>query len=279
MEVIWFVIFAVLLVGYFALEGFDLGVGLLLPVLGRTREGRDRMVAAVAPYVLANEVWLVAVAGTLFGVYPLLEGEVLFGLYPVVVAMLLSWVLRDAGLWFRRRIDGRRWRGFWDAMIAFGSLGLSFGWGMALYAAATGFASSPVHPVGLMLGVVVTLLFALHGWTFLAWRAPGDFPERRVGLGSGSLRDQAGPVGSATTSTAARSGRALMLSGIVAALPAAGLLAGAMPYLLEHSAPAATLNVLSLMVLPCAPIMVGAQLWVWNTFRPGKDAFRLPSFF
>ncbi|WP_327582731.1 cytochrome d ubiquinol oxidase subunit II [Nonomuraea sp. NBC_00507] len=279
MEVIWFVLFAVLLVGYFALEGFDLGVGLLLPVLGRTREGRDRMVAAVAPYVLANEVWLVAVAGTLFGVYPRLEGEVLFGLYPVVVAMLLSWVLRDAGLWFRRRIDGRRWRGFWDAMIAFGSLGLSFGWGMALYAAATGFTSSPVHPVGLMLGVVVTLLFALHGWMFLAWRAPGDFPERRVGLGSGSLRDQAGPVGSATRSTAGRSGRALMLSGIVAALPAAGLLAGAMPYLLEHSAPAATLNVLSLMVLPCAPIMVGAQLWVWNTFRPGKDAFRLPSFF
>jgi cytochrome d ubiquinol oxidase subunit II len=253
-EVIWFVLFALLLVGYFALEGFDLGVGLLLPVLGRTREGRDRMVAAVAPYVLANEVWLVAVAGTLFGVYPLLEGEILFGLYPVVVAMLLSWVLRDAGLWFRRRIDGTRWRGFWDAMIAFGSLGLSVGWGMVLYAAATGFESPPVHPLGLMLGVVVTMLFALHGWTFLAWRAPGDFGAHR-------------------------SGRALLISGGVAALPAAGVLAGAMPYLLEHSAPAATLSVLSVMVLPFAPIMLGAQLWVWRTFRPGKDAFRLPSFF
>src|SRR5689334_18759374 len=159
MEVIWFVLFAVLLAGYFALEGFDLGVGLLLPVLGRTRENRDRMVAAMAPYVLANEVWLVAVAGTLFGVYPLLEGEVLFGLYPLVVAMLLSWVLRDAGLWFRRRLDGRRWRGFWDAMIAFGSLGLSFCWGMALFAAATGFASPAVHPLGVLLGVVVSGLF------------------------------------------------------------------------------------------------------------------------
>ncbi|MEV5558289.1 cytochrome d ubiquinol oxidase subunit II [Nonomuraea wenchangensis] len=254
MDVIWFAFFAVLLIGYFALEGFDLGVGVLLPLLGRTRDGRDRMVAAMAPYVLANEVWLVAVAGTLFGVYPALEGEVLFALYPVVVAMLLSWVLRDAGLWFRRRADGPGWRGFWDAMIAFGSLGLSFGWGMALYAAATGFTASPMHPMGLMLGMVVTLLFAWHGWTFLAWRTPGDFG-------------------------AVRSGRALAVSGAVAALPVAGVLAGAMPYLVEHTVSAASLNVLSLMVLPFAPIMLGAQLWVWRTFRPGKDAFRLPSFF
>ncbi|MCF6469631.1 cytochrome d ubiquinol oxidase subunit II [Nonomuraea sp. MG754425] len=254
MELIWFAVFAVLLAGYFALEGFDLGVGLLLPVLGRTREARDRMVAAVAPYVLANEVWLVAVAGTMFGVYPLLEGEVLAGLYPLVVAMLLCWVLRDAGLWFRRRLDGRAWRGLWDAAIAFGSLGLSVGWGMTLYAAATGFEAPPVHPAGLMLGVVVTLLFALHGWTFLGWRTPGVFGVTR-------------------------SGRALAATGLLAALPALGLLAGAMPFLLGHSAPPATLNVLSVMVLPVAPIMVGAQVWVWRTFRPGKDAVRLPSFF
>ena len=117
MELIWFAVFAVLLAGYFALEGFDLGVGLLLPVLGRTGEDRDRMVAAVAPFVLANEVWLVAVAGALVGAYPLLEGEVLFGLYPLVVGMLLAWVVRDAGLWFRRRIDGPAWRRFWDLMI------------------------------------------------------------------------------------------------------------------------------------------------------------------
>ncbi|NRQ39142.1 cytochrome d ubiquinol oxidase subunit II [Nonomuraea sp. NN258] len=254
MELIWFAVFAVLLAGYFALEGFDLGVGLLLPVLGRTQEGRDRMVAAVAPYVLANEVWLVAVAGTMFGAYPLLEGEVLFKLYPVVVAMLLAWILRDAGLWFRRRIDGARWRGFWDAMIWFGSLGLSFGWGMALYAAATGFAGPLPHPLGLMLGLVTTLLFAFHGWTFLGWRMPGF----------------AGVT---------RTWRALLLSGVLAALPAVGVLAGAMTYLLDHTAPPATLNVLSVMVLPFAPIMLGAQVWVWRTFRPGKDAGRIPSFF
>ncbi|WP_219471816.1 cytochrome d ubiquinol oxidase subunit II [Nonomuraea rhizosphaerae] len=251
MELIWFAVFSLLLAGYFALEGFDLGVGLLLPVLGRSAATRDRMVAAMAPYVLANEVWLVAVAGTLFGVYPALEHEVLFGLYPVVVAMLLSWVVRDAGLWFRRRAGGARWRGFWDLMIALGSLGLSFGWGTALYGVVTG---SWLSPPGLMLGVLVTLLFAFHGWTFLAWRSPG-------------------------LAGVTRSGRALAISGGAAALPAAGVLLGSMPYLLDHSAPAATLGVLSVIALPFAPVVVAAQVWVWRTFRPGKDAVRIPSFF
>lgn len=251
MDVIWFAVFALLLAGYFALEGFDLGVGLLLPVLGRSRDRRDRMVAAMAPYVLANEVWLVALAGTLFGVYPLLEGPVLFGLYPVVVAMLLCWIVRDAGLWFRRRLGGPRWRAFWDGLVWLGSLGLAYGWGPALHGAATG---SPLHPLGLMLGVVTALLMAFHGWTFLAWRAP------------------------ALTGTA-RPGRALLVSAVVAALPALAVIALSAPHLLDHTTPGTTLNVLSLMVLPFAPVMLGAQVWVWRTFRPGEDAPRTPSFF
>jgi cytochrome bd-type quinol oxidase subunit 2 len=66
---------------------------------------------------------------------------------------------------------------------------------------------------------------------------------------------------------------------VLAALPAIGVLAGGMGHLLDHSAPAATLSVLSLMVLPFAPIMLGAQVWTWRTFRPGKDVNRIPSFF
>lgn len=243
MELIWFVLFAVLLIGYFALEGFDLGVGMLM--LGRSRERRDHMVAAMAPFVLANEVWLVALAGVLFGVYPALEGPILFGLYPIVVGMLLAWVLRDAGLWFRRRIGGAGWRSFWDLLISLGSAGLSFGWGVALYAAATGFTSSLLHPFGLLLGVVVTALFVLHGKAFLAWRD-------------------------------GHKGRALPLSALVAAAPAIVVLVGAAPYLLGSSAPGSTLSVLSFMVLPFAPFMLGAQVWVWRTFR---DASRTPSFF
>lgn len=254
MELIWFAFFAVLLAGYFALEGFDLGVGLLLPVLGRTPERRDRMVAGMAPFVLVNEVWLVAVAGVLFGVYPALEGEVFAGLYPLVVTMLLAWVLRDAGLWFRRRLDGAGWRRFWDLMITLGSFGLSFGWGLALYAMATGFSSSLLHPPGLLLGALVTALFAVHGRTFLAWRLPGF-------LG------------------APCPGRTLALSALAAATPVLIVLGGSAGYLLGNSAPPETLNVLSIMALPFAPFMLGAQVWVWRTFRPSKGADQLPSFF
>ncbi|GAA2388733.1 hypothetical protein GCM10010404_52390 [Nonomuraea africana] len=242
MEVVWLLAFAVLLTGYFALEGFDLGVGLLMA--GRSQERRDRMVAAMAPFVLANEVWLVAVAGVLFGAFPALEGEVIFALYPLVVAMLLGWIVRDAGLWFRRRMDGRAWRGFWDLMISLGSLVLAVGWGMVI-----GSVAGLPWIAGLALGAVTTALFAFHGRTFLAWR------EARGG------------------------GRSLTLSALAAAAPVIVLLAAVAPHLLDHAAPAATLNVLSLMVVPFAPLMVGAQVWVWRTFRPGKGADRIPSFF
>lgn len=125
MDILWLGVLALLLIGYFALEGFDIGLGMLLPVLGRTRRDRDRIVAAMAPFVLANEVWLVAAVGVLFGAFPSLEGRVLSGLYPVVVALLVSWILRDAGLWFRRRLDGPAWRAGWDRVICAGSYGLA----------------------------------------------------------------------------------------------------------------------------------------------------------
>jgi cytochrome bd ubiquinol oxidase subunit II len=243
MEVIWFVLFATLLAGYFALEGFDLGVGVLM--FGRGQGRRDEMVSAMAPFVLAGEVWLVAVAGALFGVYPHLEGKALFGLYPIVVTMLLAWIVRDAGLWFRRRIGGPSWRAFWDLLVSAGSLVLAFGWGPALYGAATGFTASPLHPLGLLLGAVVTGLFLLHGRAFLAWRAGGR-------------------------------ARTLLATAALAALPPLALLSGAMPYLLDNTAPSPTLSVLSFIVLPLAPVMAGAQVWVWRTFR---RADRTPSFF
>ncbi|WP_068922961.1 cytochrome d ubiquinol oxidase subunit II [Planobispora rosea] len=252
MDILWFGVFAVLLLGYFALEGFDIGLGMLLPVLGRSQEGRDRVVAAMAPYILANEVWLVAVAGVLFGVYPRAEGEVLFGLYPLVVSLLVSWIVRDAGLWFRRRADGRAWRAGWDGAICLGSYGLAFSWGAALVALANGMS---ITPLGLAGGAAIAAAFAFHGWTFASWRLPGGLTGAR------------------------RSGRALLVSACVAAAPAAALLAGAAPWLLGHTAPADTLNVLSLMILPFAPIMLGGQVWVWRTFGPGRAPERTPSFF
>ncbi|MEV4382501.1 cytochrome d ubiquinol oxidase subunit II [Streptosporangium sp. NPDC049644] len=255
MDILWLGVFALLLIGYFALEGFDIGAGMLLPVLGRTQRDRDEIVTAVAPFVLAGEVWLVAVAGVLFGAFPAIEGEVLFGLYPLVVLLLVSWILRDAGLWFRRRADGSAWRTTWDWAICAGSCGLALSWGMALVALAGGLSGPPISLLGLVGALVTAALFALHGWTFLSWRLPGRVTGAR------------------------RTGWALLGSACAAAVPVALLLAVLAPWLLDHMAPAGTLSVLSVMILPFAPIMVGAQVWVWRTFGPGRAADRIPSFF
>lgn len=256
MDILWLGVFALLLIGYFALEGFDIGLGMLLPVLGRTRRDRDEIVAAMAPFVLANEVWLVAVAGVLFGVFPSLEGDVLFGLYPLVITLLVSWIVRDAGLWFRRRADGSAWRSTWDWAIVTGSYGLALSWGMALVAVAGGLAGSPLSLPGLAGALLVAALFAFHGWTFASWRLPGQVTGAR------------------------RTGWALLLSACAAAAPVVALLTVLAPWLLDRTAPAETLNVLSVMILPFAPVMVGAQVWVWRMFGPGRSAFdRVPSFF
>ncbi|MEU8270765.1 cytochrome d ubiquinol oxidase subunit II [Sphaerisporangium sp. NPDC049002] len=267
MEIIWLAALAVLLIGYFALEGFDIGVGMMLPLLSRARERagepgtrqwhRDRLVAAIAPFVLANEIWLVAVIGTLFGAFPVLEGTVIGGLYPLVVALLVCWVLRDAGLWFRRRLDGGAWRAFWDLVLCAASWGLALTWGIALASIVRGLPGRPFDLLGLLYGAVVAAAFCFHGRAFSAWRLSAPSEARRTG-------------------------RRLLLSAVVTALPAAVPLAVSVPSLLGHVAPPATLNVLSLMVLPFAPILVGAQVWVWRTFGPTRAtgaAARIPSFF
>lgn len=254
MEILWFGTLAVLLIGYFALEGFDIGLGMLLPVLGRTPADRDRLVGAMGPFVLANEVWLVALAGTLLGAFPVLEGRVISGLYPLVVALLLAWILRDAGLWFRRRVGGASWRYWWEAALCLGSAGLAFTWGMALTAIVRGLPRDALFDApGIAGGVVAAAVFAFHGWTFAAWRLPGE------------------PV----VGGRRRSSPALLGSACVAAAPAVVAAVTLAAPILDHAAPVATLTVLSVMVLPCVPIMVGAQLWVWRTFARGA----VPTFF
>ncbi|MEV7806823.1 cytochrome d ubiquinol oxidase subunit II [Microbispora sp. NPDC088329] len=248
MDIFWFLTFAVLLAGYFALEGFDIGLGVLLPVLGRSPAARDRLVGAMAPFVLANEVWLVALAGVLFGAFPVLEGVALSRLYPLVVALLLAWIVRDAGLWFRRRAGGAAWRLAWDGALWAGSAGLALAWGAILVAVARGLPASPLGVPAVAGGVALLALLAWHGRTFAAWR----------------LRDGA-----------RGSGRALLLSACAAAAPAVLVMAAAAAHMLGNAAPDRTLTVLSVMVVPIAPILVGAQVWVWRTFSRGA----LPTFF
>ncbi|MGV9376362.1 cytochrome d ubiquinol oxidase subunit II [Nonomuraea sp. NPDC003707] len=220
--------------GYLVLAGADIGVGMVLPYLGRTAAERREVIAAIAPFFLGNEVWLVATAGVLAGLFPELEGELLSGNYTVVVALVLSWVVRDMGLWLRGRMPGPRWQTFWDGAIVAGSWGLALSWGALLSHVLVGMASA----------LMVAVLFATHGLAFAALRLRGTLRERAALLSGG-----------------AGEARTYLLT--AAALTAVGILAG----LRLPLEPGTSGPVLVPVILTLIPLLVAAQGWVWWTFR------------
>ncbi|MFG1707490.1 cytochrome d ubiquinol oxidase subunit II [Nonomuraea sp. M3C6] len=226
--------------GYLVLAGADIGVGLALPYLGRSAAERREVIAAIAPFFLGNEVWLVATAGVLAGLFPKLEGELLSGNHTLVVALLLAWVVRDMGLWLRGRVPGARWQAFWDGAIVAGSWGLALSWGTLLSHVLLGSRG----PLAALPALLVAALFATHGLTFAALRLRGTLRARAAVL-SGSAREA----------------RTYVLTS--AALLAVGVLAGLrLPLEAGTSGP-----VLVPVILTMIPLLVAAQAWVWWTFR------------
>ena len=221
LEIAWLALLGLLLGGYFMLGGYDYGVQMLHPFLGG-RSGQDGQggrgsqqeertsgnaaLDAIAPFFLGNEVWLVAFAGVLFGAFPHLEGTLLSGLYPLIVAILAGLVLGNAAVQLRRRshsAGGRRW---WDALIVFGGALPAVCWGLVVGLLLHGVprrADGSFHigfgdvfsPFVLACGVTTALLFAAHGATFVALRSEPELAARARELG-GSLLSGAGAVGS-----------------------------------------------------------------------------------
>ncbi|MET7331647.1 cytochrome d ubiquinol oxidase subunit II [Nonomuraea sp. NPDC005650] len=225
--------------GYLVLAGADIGVGMVLPYLGRSAAERREVIAAIAPFFLGNEVWLVATAGVLAGLFPELEGELLSGNYTLVVTLVLAWVVRDMGLWLRGRMPGLRWQAFWDGAIVAGSWGLALSWGMLLSHVLIG------RPPALVVAVlVVAVLFATHGLAFAALRLRGPLRERAAVLSGGA-------------------GEARTYLVTAAALVAVGVLAG----LRLPLEPGTSGSVLVPVILTLIPLLVSAQGWVWWTFR------------
>ncbi|HEX4815398.1 MAG TPA: cytochrome d ubiquinol oxidase subunit II [Nonomuraea sp.] len=231
--------------GYLVLGGADIGVGMALPYLGRSAGERREVVAAIAPFFLGNEVWLVATGGVLAGLFPELEGELLAGNYTLVVTLLVAWVVRDMGLWLRGRASGTagraaRWTAFWDGAVVAGSWGLALSWGLLLSHVLLGLEG----PVAVLPALVVAALFGTHGLTFAALRLRGTLRLRAAVLSGGA-------------------GEARTYALTSAALVAVGVLAGLrLPLHPGTSGP-----VLAPVILALIPLLVAAQGWVWWTFR------------
>lgn len=239
MEIFVLAFFAI---GYLILAGADIGIGMLLPYLGRTSDQRREVIAAIAPFFLGNEVWLVATGGVLAGLFPTLEGSLLSGNYVVIVALLASWVLRDMGLWLRGRVLAGGWQALWDGVIVAGSWGLALSLGTLLSDILLGVSG----PVGILPALIMAVLFAAHGLAFASLRLRGELRSRATVL-------------SAQTGE----GRTYALtSGVIAAL---AIVAGLrLPLTDSHSGVA---GFLAPVVLVLIPFLVAAQAWVWWTFR------------
>lgn len=190
MEFLWLLTVGLLAAGYFALAGYDYGVGILLRTIGRDEPERRQVIGTAGPFLLGNEVWLVALAGVLLGVFPKLEGRLFAGAYPVVLAIVLGVIVFTVAVQLRGRIAKGR-KKFWDLMIIVGASVTAVGWGLLLGAVLNGLPlGADGYPTGdfsglvdsgaVLSGVLMFALFALHGATFLAARSVDVIARRAL---------------------------------------------------------------------------------------------------
>ena len=189
---VWFVAIAVLWTGYLVLEGFDFGVGMLLPVLGRGSDPEaDRRVVlgAIGPVWDGNEVWLITAIGAMFAAFPAWYAATLSGFYLPVLLIIAALIGRGVAFEYRGKVDDPRWRARWDAVIVAGSAVPAFTWGLVLANIVRGVEFGPggvvtsglgdlFNPYALAGGLALLALCVLHGAVFLALKTDGPVRHR-----------------------------------------------------------------------------------------------------
>ncbi|WP_326639596.1 cytochrome d ubiquinol oxidase subunit II [Streptosporangium sp. NBC_01755] len=183
---VWFVLIAVLWTGYFVLEGFDFGVGVLLPLLGRDEADRRTVLATIGPVWDGNEVWLLVAGGATFAAFPEWYATLFSGFYLPLFLILVALILRGVAIEYRNKSDSSRG---WDRTLFIGSLLPAFLWGVAFANIVrgvpldadheyTGTLLTLLNPYALLGGLATLSLFVLHGALFLTLRTDGDLRAR-----------------------------------------------------------------------------------------------------
>jgi cytochrome bd ubiquinol oxidase subunit II len=189
LQVFWFLLIAILWGGYFVLEGFDFGVGMLLPFVGRNARDRGTMLETIGPVWDGNEVWLVVAAGATFAAFPIWYATMFSGFYLALLLVLVLLIARVVSFEWRGKSESPHWRALWSGANALASFGAPFLWGVALATLLNGvpldsngdFAGSFWDLFSLysvFAGRATVLLFAFHGATFLTLRTNGNLRER-----------------------------------------------------------------------------------------------------
>lgn len=189
LNTLWFILIAVLFTGFFVLEGFDFGVGMLVPVLGKTDEERRLLINSIGPFWDANEVWLITAGAAMFAAFPDWYATLFSGFYVALSVMLLALMARGVAFEFRSKLSGTGWRTFWDWAACIGSLLPPVLWGVALANMMRGVPIDEnknfvgtfwdlISPFTVLGGIVLMLMCALHGTLFLTLRMSGELSTR-----------------------------------------------------------------------------------------------------
>ena len=196
---LWFIAIAVLWSGYFVLEGFDFGVGILLPFLSRGDETAKRvMINTIGPVWDGNEVWLLTAGGATFAAFPAWYAAMFSAFYLPLLIILVALIIRGVAFEYRGKRDGARWRRGWDTCVFLGSLVPALLWGVAfgnivrgipLNAAEhfTGNFWTFLNPYAILGGVTTLALFTLHGALFLALKTTGELRRSANAVASAAV--------------------------------------------------------------------------------------------
>ena len=251
LETLWFFLIVVLWIGYFVLEGFDFGVGTLLPFVGRDVGERGALIRTIGPVWDGNEVWLLVAGGATFAAFPGWYASLFSGFYLALFLVLLGLIVRGVAIEYRNKQTGDLWRARWDTVLAVSSALPALLWGVALADVVhgvpidargefTGNLLDLLGPYALFGGLTSLALFSFHGALFLTIRTSGELQKR-----------------------ARRAAFAL-------ALPAAALVFGFLVWTYANAAAAHDKGLVP-GVIPIAAMLL--PFGAWGFTRAGKDAW------
>ncbi|MBU6504333.1 MAG: cytochrome d ubiquinol oxidase subunit II [Betaproteobacteria bacterium] len=195
LKIIWWLLVGILLVGFAVMDGHDMGVGTLLPFVGRNDVERRVVINTVGPHWDGNQVWFITGGGAIFAAWPLVYATAFSGFYWAMLAVLWALFFRPVGFDYRSKIDNPTWRSTWDwglfvggavppliFGVAFGNLllGVPFGFDDQLVSTYTGTFWQLLNPFALLAGVVSSAMITFHGAVYLAHRTEAQIQARAL---------------------------------------------------------------------------------------------------
>ncbi|GAB4393613.1 MAG: cytochrome d ubiquinol oxidase subunit II [Gammaproteobacteria bacterium] len=193
LRLIWWLLLGILLIGFAVTDGFDFGVGMLLPFLTRNDNERRILINTIAPTWEGNQVWLILGGGAIFAAFPLLYAVAFSGFYLAMMLVLIGLILRPVGFKYRSKLTSSRWRSTWDILICLGSFipslvfgvaignvlqGVPFQFDDSLRIMYTGSFWQLLNPFAVLCGILTVLMFLLHGSLFITTKTENNLQAR-----------------------------------------------------------------------------------------------------